>query len=67
MLFMRYLICGYGNNSFNSNSSFFMQSDIPFLIRGGDCHGGTTEGIFSFNGYNGSSNTAEGYRVVLAF
>ena len=64
---MRYLICGYGNNYFNSNSSFFMQSDIPFLIRGGDCHGGTTEGIFSFNGYNGSSNTAEGYRVVLAF
>lgn len=58
---------GYGNEAFNSNSSFFMQSDIPFLIRGGDYHGGTTIGLFSFNGFNGSSNSAEGYRVVLAF
>lgn len=64
---MKYQICGYGNESFNSNSSFFMQSDIPFLIRGGDYHGGATIGLFSFNGYNGSSNSAEGYRVVLAF
>lgn len=58
---------GYGNDAWNTNSSFFPQSDIPFFIRGGDYHIGTGMGIFNFNGYNGSSNSGETYRVALAF
>lgn len=58
---------GYGNDAWNTNASFFPQSDIPFFIRGGDYHGGTGIGIFSFNGYSGSSNSGESFRVVLAF
>lgn len=58
---------GYGSDSWNTNSSFFPQSDIPFFIRGGDYHSEAGVGIFSFNGYNGSSNSGESYRVVLAF
>lgn len=58
---------GYGSDSWNTNSSFFPQSDIPFFIRGGDYHSGTGVGIFSFNGYSGSSNSSESFRVVLAF
>lgn len=58
---------GYGNEAFNTNAAFFVQSDIPFFIRGGDYHGGTGMGLFSFNGYSGSSNSGETFRVVLAF
>lgn len=58
---------GYGNDAWNTNASFFPQSDIPFFIRGGDYHGGTGMGLFSFNGYSGSTNSGETFRVVLAF
>ena len=42
-------------------------NDIPFFIRGGDYRGASGMGLFSFNGYSGSSNNSEGFRVVLAF
>ena len=58
---------GYGNEAWNTNASFFMQSDIPFLIRGGDYNSNTGAGLFSFNGYSGNSNVGESFRVVLAF
>ncbi len=58
---------GYGNDAWNLNASFFPQNDIPFFIRGGDYRGASGMGLFSFNGYSGSSNNSEGFRVVLAF
>ena len=56
---------GYGNNSWNTNSSFFAQQDAPFFTRGGDFASGTGSGIFSFNCVNGQSTAGHTYRVVL--
>lgn len=56
---------GYGTTSWNTNSSFFMQQDTPFISRGGDFAGGTSTGIFSFNSNNGQASSGESYRVVL--
>lgn len=58
---------GYGSEGWNTNSSFFPQSDIPFFIRGGDYHGDTSTGMFSYNGYSGNTNMGESFRVVLSF
>ena len=57
---------GFGTESWNTNSSFFMQQDTPFISRGGDFAGGTSTGIFSFNGNSGQASAGESYRVVLA-
>ena len=43
-----------------------MQSDIPYLIRGGDYNSTVGAGIFSFNGFSGASNSGESFRIVLA-
>ena len=56
---------GLGNDGWNNNSSYYLQSDIPYLIRGGDYNSIIGAGIFSFNGYSGASNSSESYRVVL--
>lgn len=56
---------GYGNEGWEGSAAFFPQGDIPFFIRGGDYN--SSVGLFSFNGYSGSSNSGESFRVVLAF
>lgn len=56
---------GYGNSSFNNNSSYFMQQDTPFLLRGGYYNNAVTAGLFSFASSSGQPNEAESYRVIL--
>ena len=56
---------GFGNDSFDNNTEYFIQSDIPYLIRGGDYNSGSGAGIFSYNGYSGASNSTESFRVVF--
>ena len=56
---------GYGSDSFNSNSSFFMQEDIPFMIRGGDFASNTAAGVFAYNATSGQTNASNTFRVVL--
>ena len=56
---------GYGSDSWNSNSSFFMQEDIPFCIRGGDFASGAAAGMFAYNATSGQTNASNTYRVVL--
>ena len=56
---------GYSNDSWNNNSSFFVQQDIPFFIRGGDIASGSASGLFSFNGGSGQSSAGHSYRVIL--
>lgn len=57
---------GYGSDAWNTNTAYFMQSDIPYLIRGGDYNSTVGAGIFSFNGFSGASNSGESFRIVLA-
>lgn len=57
---------GYGSDAWNTNIAYFMQSDIPYLIRGGDYNSTVGAGIFSFNGFSGASNSGESFRIVLA-
>lgn len=56
---------GYGSTSWNTNSAYFPQQDVPFIIRGGDYASKTSSGLFAFNCTSGSSNSTEGYRIVL--
>ena len=56
---------GFGNDGWNSNTTYYMQSDIPYLIRGGDYNSTIGAGIFSFNGFSGASNSGESFRVVI--
>lgn len=56
---------GYGTESWNNNSSFFPQQDVPFIIRGGDFAGKQENGLFSFNYANGSFQNNQGFRVIL--
>ena len=58
---------GYGNYSWETNTSYYVQQDLPFFVRGGDLASGTGAGIFSYNGSSGQASVAQGYRVVLAF
>lgn len=58
---------GYGNFAWNVNSSFYVQLDIPFIIRGGDfgLTNQTTPGLFSYNGSSGQPNASTSFRVML--
>lgn len=56
---------GYGSGTWESGSSFFMQQDTPFLIRGSDLSTKNSS-IFAFHGSNGQADTTTGFRVVLA-
>ena len=56
---------GFGNDSFDNNTAYFIQGDIPYLIRGGDYNSGIGAGVFSYNGYSGAGNSTESFRVVL--
>lgn len=56
---------GYGNDAFENNTAYFLQGDIPYLIRGGDYNSGSNSGVFSYNGYSGAGNSSESFRVVL--
>ena len=56
---------GFGNDAFDNNTAYYIQGDIPYLIRGGDYNSGMGAGIFSYNGYSGAGNSTESFRVVL--
>ena len=56
---------GYGSTAWNVNSSFYIQLDIPFLIRGGDFASRNSAGLFSYNGTSGQANASDSFRVVL--
>ena len=56
---------GFGNDSFENNTAYYLQGDIPYLIRGGDFNSGMGAGVFSYNGYSGASNSSESFRVVF--
>ena len=56
---------GHGTSSWNTNTSLFMQGDVPFTLRGGDFSSGASAGIFSFNCSAGQSNASDSYRIVL--
>ncbi|MBR3134054.1 MAG: hypothetical protein IKG56_01160 [Clostridia bacterium] len=58
---------GYGNYSWETNTSYYVQQDVPFFVRGGDLSSGAGAGLFSYNGSSGQASVAQGYRVVLAF
>ena len=56
---------GYQNTSWNTNSSFYMQYDVPFMIRGGTYADPISAGLFNYSSCNGQANVSEGYRVCL--
>ena len=56
---------GYGNSSWDTNSAFFVQQDVPFFIRGGDIGSGAGAGLFYYNASNGQPNGSQGYRIAL--
>lgn len=58
-------LSGYGSTAWNVNSSFYIQLDIPFLIRGGDFASQTSAGLFSYNGTSGQANASDSFRVML--
>lgn len=58
-------ISGFGNDSWNNNSSFYLQQDTPFFSRGGDFNSITGGGAFCFKGISGQANQSEGFRVVI--
>lgn len=56
---------GYQSTSWNTNSSFFMQYDVPFMTRGGTFADSVSAGLFNYNACNGQANASEGFRVCL--
>ena len=56
---------GFGNDAFDNCTAYFIQGDIPYLIRGGDYNSIVGAGLFSYNGYSGASNSSESFRVVF--
>ena len=56
---------GYGNYSWDTNSAFYVQQDVPFFIRGGDITSGAGAGLFYYNASNGQPNGSQGYRIAL--
>lgn len=56
---------GFGNYSWDKNSAFFVQQDVPFFTRGGDFASTTGAGLFSYNACNGQPNSGQGYRIAL--
>ena len=58
-------INGFGSTSWNINSSFYVQQDIPFFVRGGAYTGETSAGLFNYNGASGQADASDSFRVVL--
>ncbi len=56
---------GTGANSWNRDYSYFPALDGPFAIRGGDCNGGSSAGLFAFHRAYGYSYIYNGFRSVL--
>ena len=56
---------GYQTTSWNTNSSFFMEYDVPFMIRGGTTADPISAGLFNYSSSNGQANVSQGYRVCL--
>ena len=56
---------GYQSTSWNTNSSFFMQYDVPFMVRGGTFADSVSAGLFNYNACNGQANASESFRVCL--
>ncbi len=56
---------GDGLSSWRNDYAFFVYSDAPFLVRGGDSSNGSGAGVFAFSRVDGSCNVYMGFRVVL--
>ena len=54
----------YASSTWESGSSFYMQQDTPFVIRGADLST-TNSSIFAYHGSNGQADTTTGFRVVM--
>ncbi len=54
----------YASSTWESGSSFYMQQDTPFLIRGSDLST-TNSSMFAYHGSSGQPDTTTGYRVVI--
>ena len=58
---------GYQSTAWNTNSSFFMQYDTPFLIRGGTYADSVSAGLFNYSSCDGQSNASNSFRVCLIY
>ena len=56
----------YTNSSWYQNDAYFIQSTVPWFIRGGTAYHGTGAGIFSFSQTTGGKGDYT-YRIVLSF
>lgn len=54
----------YASSTWELGSSFYMQQDTPFLIRGADLSTSNSS-IFAYHGSNGQADTTTGFRVVM--
>lgn len=54
----------YASSTWESGSSFYMQQDTPFLIRGADLSTNNSS-MFAYHGSNGQADTTTGFRVVI--
>ena len=53
-----------GSTSWFSDSSYFVNSNYPVFVRGGDDFNGSNAGLFYFNNHNGNSYNNYGFRPV---
>ncbi len=58
---------GSGNTSWHEDCSIFPCTTYPFFIRGGGYDGGANAGVFCFNSTDGSEDSNNSFRPVLAF
>lgn len=56
-----------GQNSLESDSSYYPTGNNPFIIRGGDYSDGTSSGIFSFEHSTGAEDELNGFRPVMGW
>ena len=56
---------GYSPDSWNSDYSKGIDSEDPFLRRGGNCNGSSNSGLFAFYSDSGSGINGNSFRVVV--
>ena len=55
----------YEMHRWNSDGASFVDSNLPFFVRGGYLYDGTSAGVFYFYYYDGSNSGSNGFRVCL--
>ena len=55
----------YETHRWNSDGASFVDSNLPFFVRGGYLYDGTSAGVFYFYYYDGSNSGSNGFRVCL--